>query len=67
MIQGAFIYTGFLLCLMSHLGVITDTGAFIYTGFVLCLVSHFGVTTDTGAVHIHRVSVILGVTLGCYN
>ena len=42
-------------------------GPFIHTGFLLYLVSHLDVIADTGTVHIHRVCVISGVTLGVYN
>ena len=55
-IQGPFIYTGFVLWLVSHLGVITDA----------CLVSHLGVLLIHRAVHIHRASVMPGYTLGDY-
>ena len=73
--QGPFIYTEFVLYLVSHLGVISHKMA-IHIHILVCLVSqgfyyawctHLGFIADAGAVHMHRVSVMPGVTVGCYN
>ena len=65
--MGPFIYTGFLLCLVLHLGIITDTWGRSYTqGFCYAWFHTWGSFLIHGGVHMHTASLMPSLTLGCF-